>query len=372
MEEHDPAGSYPAITVSRPSCSGLPIDRAAFDEIIDVRSPLEYLEDHIPGAINLPVLDDAQRAEVGTDFQQVGSFEAKRSGAALITANISRHLAGHFADKPRDYRPLIYCWRGGQRSQSLAIILAAIGWRTHVLEGGYKAYRKSVRSGMEELPARFRWVAINGLTGSGKTRILTRLHESGAQVVDLEALANHKGSVLGLDPAFPQPSQKAFESQIHHTLSCLDPDQPVFVEAESKKVGNLHCPEPLWKEMTSSTVLWVEVPSEARVAFLLEDYGHFLTDPELLRQRIGLLLERYGQSQLDAWEEKIAQADWPAFVRSILEVHYDPSYRRSTRYPAPGHRFDLTALTPAAIDNACAQMIDLTRISQLTDPLRSE
>ena len=215
------------------------------------------------------------------------------------------------------------------------MILAAIGWRTHVLEGGYKAYRRHILDSLESLPARFSWVAINGLTGSGKTQILHRLAERGEQILDLEGLAHHKGSVLGLDPDEPQPSQKLFESRIHQALAPLDRNRPVFVEAESKKVGNVHCPELLWRTMTAAAVVRVEIPRAERVRFLLRDYGHFLQNPVLLRERIGLLRERYGAAQIESWESLIAAEDWPAFVESILEIHYDPSYSKSKRYPEP-------------------------------------
>jgi len=206
------------------------------DEIIDVRAPEEFAIDHVPGAINLPVLSDTQRKEIGTIYKHDSSFEAKKIGAAYITANISRHLEQHFADKPRHYRPLVYCWRGGQRSQSLATILDAVGWYVRVLEGGYKAYRQSVLNGLRELPAQFRFIIVGGLTGSGKTRLLQAIRHQGGQALDLEHLANHKGSLLGGQPT-SQPSQKGFETALHSALSKLDPKQPVFVEAESSRIG---------------------------------------------------------------------------------------------------------------------------------------
>lgn len=359
MAQRDNGFSPMPRSMHHPTAIELPCSRADFDEIIDVRSPAEYAEDHIPGAVNLPVLDDTQRARVGTEFRRVGSFEAKRLGAGLISANISRHLTTHFADKPRSYRPLVYCWRGGQRSQSLATILSAIGWQTSYIENGYKSYRKWVIAGLCELPEQFKWFAINGLTGSGKTRLLKLLSGRGEQVLDLEAIARHRGSVLGLDPDLAQPSQKAFEGEIHHVLSSFDPDRPVFVEAESKKVGNLHCPESLWRAMTSATVIQLDVPTGERVTALLEDYRHFLADPQLLAQRVALLRERHGGSQIAAWEQLITQHDWHEFVRSILETHYDPSYRRSTRYPEPACHLELADLSPASIEATCRQVIDL-------------
>jgi len=335
----------------------------AVDEIIDVRAPIEFAEDHIPGAINLPVLNDAERVEVGTDHKQVGGFEARRSGAALITSNISRHLTNHFADKPKSYRPMIYCWRGGQRSMSLGIILSSIGWQAVVLDGGYKTYRRHVLDQLKELPANFQWFPINGLTGSGKTRILHALEEAGHQTLDLEGLANHKGSVLGLDPENPQPGQKQFESYIHAKLNEFDPSRPIFVEAESKKVGNLHVPEPIWASMTTGKVLRIELPMAERIAFLLEDYGHFLTDADLLRERISLLRERYGAEQITEWEAQIESSSWAEFVESILRVHYDPSYQKSVRYPEATETFAIPDLSKSTVNELTARLAETASFS---------
>src|SRR5574343_798883 len=220
-------------------------DLADFDEIIDVRSPAEFAEDHIPGAINCPVLDNAQRIEVGTLYKQVSPFEAKKIGAALVSENIARHLKERFLDRPKNWRPLIYCWRGGERSGSMTTIFKAIGWHAGQLDGGYKAWRSHVIAQLEALPQQYRFTVIGGATGNAKTRILQAIGGLGEQVLDLETLACHKGSVLGVLPDQPQPSQKGFENSLLQALSGFDPARPVYVEAESRKIGNLHVPEAL-------------------------------------------------------------------------------------------------------------------------------
>jgi len=224
-----------------------------YSEIIDVRSPAEYAEDHWPGAINLPVLDDAERAEVGTLYKQVDPFTARKRGASLVAQNIARHLQTHFADKDRDYHPLIYCWRGGQRSASLALVLSQVGWQVTVLQGGYKTYRAWVRRQLQTLPQQFTYRVLCGPTGSGKTLLLHYLHQQGAQVLDLEELACHRGSLLGAEWGRPQPSQKSFESQLVQVFLKWDPAKPVWVEAESAKVGQLHLPPALWQALTKPT-----------------------------------------------------------------------------------------------------------------------
>ncbi|WP_374344222.1 tRNA 2-selenouridine(34) synthase MnmH [Azonexus sp.] len=304
-------------------------DLAAYDEIIDVRSPAEYAEDHIPGAISCPVLDDAQRAEVGTLYKQVSPFEAKKLGAALISINIARHLQERFLDRPKSWKPLIYCWRGGDRSGSMTTIFRAIGWQAGQLDGGYKAFRRHVIDRLAELPGRFRFHVIAGPTGSAKTRILQAVGERGEQVLDLEGLACHKGSVLGVLPDRPQPSQKAFETALWQALEAFDPERPVYVEAESRKIGNLHLPEAVIERIRSGSCLRVEAGLDARVAFLLDDYAYFFPRPDLLCQRLDALRALVGRETLERWNDLVAAADWPTLVRELLEQHYDPQYRRS-------------------------------------------
>lgn len=306
-----------------------------FDEIIDVRSPLEYAEDHIPGAINAPVLDDEQRARVGTLYTQESPFVAKKLGAALIARNIAHHLDNLFCDRPKQWKPLVYCWRGGQRSGAMAHILAQVGWSTGRLDGGYKGYRRQVLADLDTLPAALRFRVVCGPTGSGKSRLLHVLQEQGAQVLDLEALAQHRGSLLGNLPNEPQPSQKMFESRIWDVLRRCDPKRPVFVEAESKKIGVLSMPERLLEQIRASECLLIDAPVEARVKLLMEDYAHFLSDPALLIQRLTPLLPLHGRQVLDHWQQLAEQGAWEELVGKLLNEHYDPAYRRSTAHNFP-------------------------------------
>src|SRR6185503_8955373 len=207
------------------------------DAIIDTRSPAEFSEDHIPGAMSCPVLDNEERARVGTIYKQVSPFDAKKIGAALVARNIARHVEDSFKEKPKAWKPLVYCWRGGKRSGAMAHVLREVGWEARTLEGGYKAYRRYVVDSLAALPARFTFRVIHGVTGSGKSRMLRALQAAGAQVLDLEGLAAHRGSVLGGLPERAQPSQKWFESLLLKELQSLSASRPVFVEGESKKIG---------------------------------------------------------------------------------------------------------------------------------------
>ena len=302
-----------------------------YSDIIDVRSPAEFAEDHIPGAINCYVLDNEQRAEVGTLYKQVNPFEAKKRGAALISTNIGHWLDTHFRDKPKDYRPLVYCWRGGQRSGALATILSRIGWKTTVIEGGYKRYRQWVRENIEAISPRLRLVILAGLTGTAKTDLLKKLEAAGEQVLDLEGMANHRGSLLGANPTSPQPAQKYFESLLCEKITRFDSGRIVWVEAESIKIGNIHCPSAFWQQMKSSPAIEVTAPVAARVDYLLGHYRHFTENPDRLMKKLGYLRERLGQETLMRWQRLIDEGQWPAFVTDLLETHYDPTYRRSMR-----------------------------------------
>lgn len=302
----------------------------AFDDILDVRSPAEFADDHIPGAISVPVLNDEERARIGTLYKQVSPFEAKKLGAALIARNISRHLEEKFSDKPKRWRPLVYCWRGGMRSGAMAHILAQVGWNTAQLEGGYKNYRRHVINGLETLPIKFDYCVISGGTGSGKSHLLHSLAEQGAQVLDLEKLAQHRGSLLGRLPDQPQPSQKTFETRIWETLGAFTPERLVYVEAESSKVGVLSVPSTLIERMRESTCVRIEAPLEARVEFLMVDYAHFMRNPVLLIERLPLLVELHGREVISRWCEMAAQGDWRLLVSELLTQHYDPAYKRSS------------------------------------------
>lgn len=301
----------------------------AFDEIIDVRSPAEFAEDHIPGAINCPVLDNEQRIEVGTLYKQASPFEAKKIGAAYVAENIARHLREKFLDRPKTWRPLIVCWRGGQRSGSMTLIFRRIGWDACQLEGGYKVYRKQVVESLAELPRRLRLKVVCGATGSGKSRILQALARLGEQVLDLEELACHKGSVLGVLPDQPQPSQKAFESRLLLALRAFDPERPVYVEAESRKIGHIHLPDALLETMRAGQCLNVEAAFAARVEFLLRDYAYFLQAPDWLNSRLDALRKLQSRETVARWQDYVRAGQWRELVGELLALHYDPLYQRS-------------------------------------------
>ena len=300
-----------------------------FDAVIDARTPSEFVEDHLPGAISAPVLDDAQRAEVGTLYKQVSQFEAKKLGAALVAKNVSRHVETLFAGNGKDWRPLVYCWRGGKRSGAMAHILREIGWQAATLEGGYRAYRRWVLEELASLPAQFSFSVVHGSTGSGKSRLLAALGRAGAQVLDLEALAAHRGSVLGELPGQPQPAQKLFDSRVLAALRGFDRGKTVFVEGESKKIGQIHVPDALIERMRASECLRVEASLETRVALLLEEYRHFLDDRAGLEAQLDCLAALHGRERIGEWKALAARGEWPEFVRRLLVEHYDPAYKRS-------------------------------------------
>lgn len=301
-----------------------------YSEVIDVRSQSEFAEDHVPGAINLPVLDDAERAEVGTIYKQ-SPFTARKTGAALVAKNISYHLNSHFASKDKDYRPLAYCWRGGQRSNSMALVLSQIGWQVTVLQGGYKTYRAYVREQLQQLPEQFTYQLLCGLTGSGKTHILQHMQQRGAQVLDLEGLANHRGSLLGEEwhgkPA-PQPSQKYFESLLLQQLQSFK-SKLVWLESESNKIGQVYLPQSLWQQMKQAKCVEIQLPMSSRVQFLLQAYSHLVTHPDVLKAKLERLKSRYGRQKLNQWYQLIDNEQWAAFVQDILQSHYDPTYTQS-------------------------------------------
>ena len=300
-----------------------------FDEIIDARSPSEYQEDHLPGATNAPTLDDEERALVGTIYKERSAFEAKRVGAPLAARNIARHIEERFASRPRNWRPLVYCWRGGGRSGSLVHVLRQVGWNALRLEGGYKAFRRQVVAELETLPSPFTFHVICGATGSGKSRLLEALAAEGAQVLDLEVLAAHRGSVLGSLPESPQPTQKSFETMLWTALSQFDPRRPVWVESESRKIGTLRVPDALLQRMRDSRCFRLEAPADVRVQLLLEEYRHFIGSPAALLEKLELLRDLHGAERLQLWREHLERGAWKPLVHDLLESHYDPAYRKS-------------------------------------------
>ena len=303
---------------------------ADFDEIIDVRSPAEFAEDHVPGALSCPVLDNEERASIGTMYKQVSPFDAKKRGAALVARNIARHIEEKFATHGKSWRPLVYCWRGGKRSGAMTHILREIGWDAAQLDGGYRAYRREIVARLADLPLEFRYRVICGPTGSAKSRLLAALAEAGEQVLDLEGLASHRGSVLGNWPKTPQPAQKMFESLVWDALRKFDPEQTVYIEAESRRIGLLQVPEVLLARMRESPCVLIEAPLAQRVDFLMHEYVHFFGNPRDLKAKLGTLKGLHSAATLERWYRLIDAAQWPELVGDLLENHYDPAYRRAT------------------------------------------
>jgi tRNA 2-selenouridine synthase len=311
------------------SASDALLQLSRFDSLIDVRSEAEFALDHLPGAINCPVLTDAERVEVGTMDRQQSSFEARRRGAAYVSRNIAHHLETQFQLKPKNWQPLVYCWRGGNRSGAMTHILGCVGWQARQLEGGYRAYRRQVVADLATRPARLSLRVVCGTTGSGKSRLLQQLSAQGAQVLDLESLAHHRGSVLGGLPWQPQPSQKMFETRIWSALRSFDPVRVVFVESESRKIGELRIPDALLTHMRASECVRLEVPLQARIRLLRGEYEHFERDRDALNAQLDCLSALHGRQKIAQWKALARDDDWDSVVEQLLVEHYDPAYLKS-------------------------------------------
>ncbi|MEL6957506.1 MAG: tRNA 2-selenouridine(34) synthase MnmH [Pseudomonadota bacterium] len=330
--------------------------RHDFDAVIDVRSPAEFAEDHVPGAINLPALSNEQRAEVGTIYVQQSPFLARKIGAAMVARNVADHLNGPLKDYDGGWRPLIYCWRGGQRSGSFASILTQIGWRAEVIRGGYQSFRSLVHATLYDTDLPHRIILLDGNTGTAKTDILNHLGAAGVQVIDLEGLANHRGSLLGDQPG-GQPSQKAWETALATALAEADPRKPLIVEAESSKVGERIIPPTLWAAMKDAPRIEVSAPLEARGDYLSRAYADLAADHETLIRKLEIL-RRHRGALVDDWLALAQQQDWQTLATSLMEHHYDPTYRASRKRHDPNvlHRFE-------------ARMLDATGIAGLGDEI---
>lgn len=300
-----------------------------FDTVIDARTEDEYALDHLPGAVNWPTLNNEERILIGTMYKQVNPFEAKKRGAAMSARNIAQHIEREVIDKPKQWRPLAYCWRGGNRSGALTTILSAIGFHVSLIEGGYKAFRQAMLEDLTAKAPRLPYRVICGPTGSGKTRLLHALQAQGAQVLDLEGLASHRSSVLGMVPGSPQPSQKHFDMLIWDKIRHFSPEKCVYVESESKKVGNLRVPDALMDAVRASPCIDLQLPDEERVSLLMEDYAFFLEDQDFFCRRLEALTELRGHAQVKAWLEMVRTGRSEDVVRELLSKHYDPVYAAS-------------------------------------------
>lgn len=301
------------------------------DMIIDVRSPLEFAEDHIPGAVNMPVLSNEERVIIGTIYKQQSPFLARKKGAVFVARNIAGHVESSLSDMPTGFTPLIHCWRGGQRSRAFARICSEIGWKSYILNGGYKQYRRTVVQELEATPQSLNYIVVAGRTGSAKTDILTALAERGAQVLDLEDLAAHRGSLLGQLQDRPQPGQRLFESRLNDALLSFDPAKTVYLESESSKIGQIQLPKHLWQQIIAAPQVVITTPCEARAQYLMQVYSHLTEDITDLNKLVAGMVYRYGRQQTESWQALIDAGDWLNLAVELLETHYDPAYDRSMK-----------------------------------------
>ncbi|MEL6571789.1 MAG: tRNA 2-selenouridine(34) synthase MnmH [Pseudomonadota bacterium] len=333
----------------------------SFDTVIDVRSPAEFAEDHVPGAINLPALSNVQRAEIGTIYVQDSPFRARKLGAAMVARNVAAHLEGPLADKPGGWQPLVYCWRGGQRSGSFASILQQIGWRAETISGGYQCYRKLVVQMLYDAPLPHqRIILLDGNTGTGKTEVLAELAALGVQTIDLEQLAHHRGSLLGeMDRA--QPSQKGFESTLAFALDAMDPAQPVVIEAESSKIGRLNIPKSLWLAMIAAPRIMLRADEMTRATYLAGTYCGLAADRDTMQDRLTPLRRIRGHAAVDSWEALLAEKDLTGFAHAMIAEHYDPAYAKSRgaqTFTLLGE-ISVVSLDEAGIASAACAIVDL-------------
>ena len=325
-----------------------PRARDAFHAIIDVRSPAEFAQDHLPGAINLPVLDDAQRTAVGTTYVQTSKFLARRTGAAMVARNIANHLEGPLADRDGSFQPLVYCWRGGQRSGAMVTVMDQVGWPVTLLEGGYQTWRRQVVAGLYDAAPSLKIVLIDGPTGCGKTDVLNRLPAHGIQSLDLEGMANHRGSLFGAMPG-GQPSQKAFETRLFDAIQRLDPTRPVVVEAESSRVGDRTVPPTLWAAMGTARVITLSAPLASRARHIVETYGEIAADPDRLDRALTRLPRHHAKATIADWRAMAARGEIEPLATRLMDAHYDPAYARKV---GRGDRTALGTVTLTTLDAA--------------------
>jgi tRNA 2-selenouridine synthase len=304
---------------------------ARYDMLIDVRSPGEFAQDHLPGAVNLPVLTDDEWARVGTIYVQESRFKARRLGAALVAANVARHLQAELADRPGGFAPLVYCWRGGMRSNAMGTILSQVGWRTTVLIGGYRTWRRQVTARLYDGSLDLAFVLLDGQTGSGKTELLGRLAARGAQTLDLEGLAQHRGSLFGALAGRPQPGQKLFESRLLEALEGLDPARPVFAEAESSKIGDRMIPPALWTALASAPRIELLAERPERARYVAAAYADLTADRAALEAAFERLPTHPSRERLEGWRALVDAGAFAELAEALMALHYDPAYDRARK-----------------------------------------
>jgi tRNA 2-selenouridine synthase len=298
------------------------IDTYPFDGycIIDVRSEAEFQRGHVPGAVNIPLMRNDERVIIGTIYKQEGRDPAVAKGYELLGPRFAE-LYDTFKTITNGKAPLFYCWRGGLRSQISSTIMEWGGFQVFLLKGGYKAYRNMVQ---KKLAVPRKYILLGGMTGVGKTEILELLRAEGFPVLNLEALANHKGSALGSLGMPEQPSVEMFENLLWHDISRLADSSIVITENESRKIGFCILPDPLWNQMLEADLIEIEVPHEIRVKRLIEEYAHF--DPEILAEKTEKLRKRMGGLLCQQAQTAILEGRKEEWV-SLLMNYYDKSYR---------------------------------------------
>ena len=334
------------------------LTRTPLVPVIDVRTPAEFAAGHIPGAVNVPLFSNEERAEIGTAYKQEGRTRAVDIGLRRVGPRLAE-LAGELlalAD-PSDPRLHIHCWRGGMRSGSVAWLMeSTFGCRVATLKGGYKAFRRWALDSFTQ-PRRVRFVS--GLTGSGKTEILKELAGLGESIVDLEGLAHHKGSAFGNLGEAPQPTQAQFENSLALAWRATDPERLVWLEDESRMVGKCVLPEAIWNLKQDARYHVIEVPDEERVRHLCEVYAGF--PPEALQACLGAIQSRLGGGRTKAAIEAIQSGDFAEACRIILS-YYDRTYQAGLAAHSPESliRHGFPKLDPRAI---AAALIDSSRTS---------
>lgn len=325
--------------------------------VIDARSEREYMHDHLPGALNLPVVHDDEYAEVGTQHR-TDPHRAYGIGVTYALQNMASQLPLVLDTAQPDDRILVYCFRGGKRSRLWADALRTVGFRVDVLPGGWKAYRRWVVASLSAYPTAFSYRVLAGPTGCGKTRLLHALAQLGAQVLDLEELACHRGSLIGHMPGRQQPSQKAFDSALLASLRGFDPSRPIWVEAESKKIGAVQLPATLIECMHSSPCFRLEAPMDERVRLWMDDYSHLAADPHRLMQLLAPLKPLRGAQTLDRWRALAEAGDAAALFERLMVDHYDPAYLTSTKRDYRAY----SSATPIPLRSlACEDLRDLAQ-----------
>lgn len=298
------------------------IERNALSTV-DVRSPLEYAEGHIPNTINIPLLNNEERVAVGTDYKQKGQREAIRTGFKLVGPRLN-DITSEAEKIANGKEIIIHCWRGGMRSKNFAQFVGMVGIKSKVLAGGYKAYRQLA---VESFQKPFTIIRLGGNTGSGKSEVLRALEKNGEQIIDLELLANHKGSAFGGLGFSPQPTTEQFQNDLFEKILLLDRDKRIWVEDESIAVGKIFLPEPFWRTMLSAPIIKMQVDKEVRVKRLVSEYGD--ANQEEFLEAMKNISKRLGGQNFIAAKDKLMEGDMHTTISILLEHYYDKAYERS-------------------------------------------